>query len=146
MKANKAENSFDPEWKEKYKELIVTADHAVSHIQPGSRVFVGTGCAQPNRLVHALTARSKQLTDTEIVHLLTLGDAPYADSELIQHFLESFSSEAKLNLHAKISAGVNDHHKVEALFKALARTLDQATRIDKRIKGRVPSTKEIIES
>jgi len=67
-------------------------------------------------------------------------------TDLIRHFLESFSSEAKLNLHAKILSGINDHHKAEALFKALARTLDVATSIDERVTGIVPSTKEIIES
>jgi imidazoleglycerol-phosphate dehydratase len=40
-------------------------------------------------------------------------------------------------------AGRNDHHKVEALFKALARALDEATRIDQRIIGEVPSTKDV---
>jgi imidazoleglycerol-phosphate dehydratase len=41
--------------------------------------------------------------------------------------------------------GDYDHHKAEALFKALGRSLDSATRIDDRILGRIPSTKEIIE-
>lgn len=66
-------------------------------------------------------------------------------SDLIRHFLESFASEARLNLHAKVFTGTNDHHKAEALFKALARALDTATRIDERIAGKVPSTKEFIE-
>ncbi len=66
-------------------------------------------------------------------------------SDLVRHFLVSFASEAKINLHAKVLTGINDHHKAEALFKALARALDSATRIDERIIGRVPSTKEIIE-
>jgi imidazoleglycerol-phosphate dehydratase len=67
------------------------------------------------------------------------------DADLVRHFLVSFASEAKINLHAKVLRGINDHHKAEALFKALARALDSATRIDERIAGRVPSTKEVIE-
>ena len=67
------------------------------------------------------------------------------DTGLIRHFLESFASEARLNLHARVLAGVNDHHKAEALFKALARALDGATRIDERLGGRVPSTKDVIQ-
>jgi len=67
------------------------------------------------------------------------------DADLVRHFLVSFATEAKINLHAKVLTGVNDHHKAEALFKALARALDSATHIDERIIGRVPSTKEIIE-
>ena len=66
-------------------------------------------------------------------------------TDLIRHFLESLATEGKLNLHARILYGVNDHHKAEALFKALGRALDMATRIDERIAGELPSTKEWIE-
>jgi imidazoleglycerol-phosphate dehydratase len=66
-------------------------------------------------------------------------------TDLIRHFLESFAAEARLNLHARIAYGTNDHHKAEALFKALGRALDIATRIDERLGGEVPSTKNRIE-
>jgi imidazoleglycerol-phosphate dehydratase len=66
-------------------------------------------------------------------------------TDLIRHFLESLATEGKLNLHARILYGVNDHHKAEALFKALGRALDMATRIDERIAGELPSTKELLE-
>lgn len=64
--------------------------------------------------------------------------------DLIRHFLESFALEARINLHAHVLYGENDHHKAEALFKALGRALDKATRIDERIKGEVPSTKDLL--
>ena len=67
-------------------------------------------------------------------------------ADLIRHFFVSFASEAKLNIHAKVLSGVDDHHKAEALFKALARALDATTRLDERITGRIPSTKDTIES
>ena len=60
---------------------------------------------------------------------------------LIPHFFESLAHEGKLNLHARLLAGVDDHHRAEALFKALARALDMAVRIDDRLLGQVPSTK-----
>ncbi len=66
-------------------------------------------------------------------------------TDLVRHFLESFATEARLNLHARVAYGVNDHHKAEALFKALGRALDTATRIDERISGELPSTKELLE-
>ena len=66
-------------------------------------------------------------------------------ADLVRHFFISFAFEAKLNIHAKILNGIDDHHKAEALFKALARALDTATRLDERIIGRVPSTKDSIE-
>ncbi len=67
------------------------------------------------------------------------------EADMVRHFLVSFASEAKINLHAGVGTGINDHHKAESLFKALGRALDSATRIDERLLGRVPSTKEIIE-
>ena len=65
--------------------------------------------------------------------------------DLIRHFLESFANEARLNLHVKIAYGTNDHHKAEALFKALGRALNAATRIDSRIGGELPTTKDFLE-
>ena len=66
-------------------------------------------------------------------------------ADLIRHFFVSFASEAKLNIHVKVLSGVDNHHKSEAMFKALARALDSATRVDERIAGRIPSTKDTIE-
>ena len=66
-------------------------------------------------------------------------------TDLIRHFLESFAIEARLNLHARIVCGTNDHHRAEALFKALGRALGIATQIDERLGGEVPSTKDSIE-
>ena len=79
-------------------------------------------------------------------------DLPFADNDmtgfptdLIRHFLETFAIEARINLHARIVYGANDHHKAEALFKALAKALSRATRIEPRLAGQLPSTKEVIE-
>jgi imidazoleglycerol-phosphate dehydratase len=62
------------------------------------------------------------------------------DVDLVRHFLETLAMCGRLNLHARVLYGLNDHHKAEALFKALARALDQATQFDPRRQG-VPSTK-----
>ena len=67
-------------------------------------------------------------------------------TDLIRHFLESFALEARINLHARIVYGTNDHHRAEALFKALGRALDMATSVDERIAGELPSTKDLLES
>lgn len=66
--------------------------------------------------------------------------------DMIRHFLETFAAEARLNLHVKILRGTNDHHMVEAVFKALGRALDKATRIDQRISDRLPTTKNYLEN
>jgi len=82
----------------------------------------------------------------------TVLELPFADNDmagfptdLIRHFLESLAIEARLNLHARIIYGTNDHHKAEALFKALGRALDMATSLDERISGELPSTKGRLE-
>lgn len=62
-------------------------------------------------------------------------------TEMIPHFLKSFAIEGRLTLHVRLLAGENDHHRAEATFKALARCLEMATRIDPRIATQVPSTK-----
>jgi imidazoleglycerol-phosphate dehydratase len=62
-------------------------------------------------------------------------------TDLIGHLFESIAVHGRFNLHARVLYGRNDHHKVEALFKALGRALDAATRLDDRLGDAVPSTK-----
>ncbi len=70
------------------------------------------------------------------------GQAPVGQipTSLFPHFFESFAVTSRSNLHARVLYGRDDHHKAEALFKALARALDAATMLDERRKS-VPSTK-----
>jgi imidazoleglycerol-phosphate dehydratase len=65
-------------------------------------------------------------------------------TEMIVHLLSAFAIEGRFNLHVQVQAGTNDHHKAEAAFKALARALNDAVRLDPRITGEVPSTKEVL--
>ena len=60
--------------------------------------------------------------------------------QLLEEFLRAFSVQGGLNLHVALLDGRDAHHMAEAVFKGLARALDQATRIDPRVQG-VPSTK-----
>ena len=71
-------------------------------------------------------------------HTPSIGSLP---TTLIPHFLESFAFNARLNLHARVEYGRDDHHQAEALFKALGRALDAATRVDERRAEAIPSTK-----
>lgn len=70
-----------------------------------------------------------------------IGELP---TEMIAHHLAAFAVEGRFNLHVRVLAGTNDHHKAEAAFKALARALGDATRLDPRI-GDIPSTKGTLE-
>ena len=60
-------------------------------------------------------------------------------SDMARHFCESLAMHANVTLHAGVE-GANAHHEIEALFKALARALDDAMRVDER-RGDAPSTK-----
>jgi imidazoleglycerol-phosphate dehydratase len=61
--------------------------------------------------------------------------------DLFSHFFESMAASMRANIHVRTLAGVNDHHKAEACFKAFARAMDAACRIDPRRQGDIPSTK-----
>lgn len=70
-------------------------------------------------------------------HTPTIGQFP---TSLIEHFFESIAFNGRLNLHARVEYGRDDHHQAEALFKALARALRTAVEFDPRRQG-VASTK-----
>ncbi len=74
-------------------------------------------------------------------HTPYVGNIP---TTLFSHFFESFAVTARCNLHARVLYGRDDHHQAEALFKAWARALDQATQIDPRRAGNIPSTKGML--
>lgn len=65
------------------------------------------------------------------------------DTQLAEEFFRCLAMEAGLTLHCSVPYGKNDHHKIEALFKAFAHALDGATQMDGRF-GDVPSTKGVL--
>lgn len=67
------------------------------------------------------------------------------DTELTEEFFRAVSVNARITLHLVLRYGKNAHHGIEALFKAFGRALDQALRLDPRVKG-VPSTKGVLET
>ena len=77
-------NEFN--WKEKYKEKISTAAAAMKLIKSGNSIFIGTGCGQPQHLVNALVEHSSHIYDAHIIHLLTMGTAPYANEKFCEKF------------------------------------------------------------
>jgi len=62
-------------------------------------------------------------------------------TDLVGHVLATLAAEGRFTLHARILSGGNDHHKAEALFKALGRALGAASRLEPRRAGQTPSTK-----
>ena len=75
---------------------------------------------------------------------LTDSDMGELPSHLVHHFLETFAREANFNLHVRVLAGADNHHKAEAVFKALARAIRGALTSDERLVGETASTKGMI--
>ena len=70
----------------KKKTVWTDADSAVRNIKKGKRVLIGSGCAEPQHLVHALVRNANYFRDNEVVHILTVGIAPYADPRYAHNF------------------------------------------------------------
>ncbi len=134
-------------------------DLAVDEHHTAEDVFICLGKALDQALADrrglVRTAHSYVPMDETLARVVVdLGGRPYCvfqaefvtprlgqlGTDLLFHLFESLAIHGRLNLHAQVLYGRNDHHKAEALFKALARALDQATRLDPRRQD-VPSTK-----
>ena len=95
-------------WKEKYKDKIGTAASAMKLIKPGNSIFIGTGCGQPQHLVDSLADHSNHIYDAHIVHLLTMGAAPYADEKFREKFkMNSFFIAD--NVRDALEKGIGDY-------------------------------------
>lgn len=76
-------------WQELYESKKRTAAQAIRTIKPGARVFIGTGCGQPQELVEQMVSAHSDLVDIEVYHLLTQGLAPYIDERYSRTFRTS---------------------------------------------------------
>lgn len=76
----------DSHWKQRYAAKVVSAREAVARISRGRRILIGSGAAEPGQLVHALVEHGDHLADNEVVHMLTLGEAPYVRPGLERRF------------------------------------------------------------
>jgi acyl-CoA hydrolase len=76
--------------KESYPEKFVSEARIFRHIRRGDRIFISTGCAQPQYLIQAMVnyvkSKPKAIVDTEVLHMWSLGVAPYADEQFKRNF------------------------------------------------------------
>jgi acyl-CoA hydrolase/RimJ/RimL family protein N-acetyltransferase len=106
LERDSAMQEFD--WKERYKDKIRTAPAAMKLIKSGNSIFIGTGCAQPQHLVNALVEHSSKIYDAHIIHLLTMGTAPYADEKFRDKFkMNSFFIAD--NVRDAFAKGIGDY-------------------------------------
>jgi acyl-CoA hydrolase/RimJ/RimL family protein N-acetyltransferase len=96
------------DWKTKYQSKITTAANAMRLIKSGNSIFIGTGCAQPQHLVNALVEHSSGITDAHVIHLLTMGTAPYADDKFREKFKMNTFFIAE-NVRDALSRGIGDY-------------------------------------
>jgi len=99
-------NTFD--WKQKYDYLIQSSKEAMKMIQPGDSIFIGTGCGQPQHLVQSLVDYGDHIYDAHIIHLLTMGAAPYASEQFREKFKMNSFFIAE-NVRGAFEQGVGDY-------------------------------------
>jgi 4-hydroxybutyrate CoA-transferase len=72
-------------WELEYKTKLRTPDEALRCVELRMRVYIQPGCAEPETLVEALMHRAPFVADVEIVHMMTMGAAPYVAPEMVGH-------------------------------------------------------------
>ena len=98
----------DFDWKETYADRIGNAREALKFIKPGNSIFIGTGCGQPQHLVDALVIHAKDVYDARIIHMLTMGEAPYVEDEFQDRFKTNTFFVADNVRHA-LENGIGDY-------------------------------------
>ncbi|MBE0656494.1 MAG: acetyl-CoA hydrolase/transferase family protein [Bryobacteraceae bacterium] len=118
------------DWTEIYRSRLVSDAEAARLVKPGDRVYSHMGAAHPGALLNALCDRAGELSGVEIVHCITLGDAPYCAPGMEGSFRHN-SLFTAANSREAVNAGRADHipvflHEIEDLFENGTLPLDVA--------------------
>ena len=98
----------DFDWKTKHAARIGSAAEAMKLIKPGNSVFIGTGCGQPQHLVRAMVEHGGHIYDAHIIHLLTMGEAPYVEEKFREKFKMNTFFVAD-NVRDALARGIGDY-------------------------------------
>src|ERR1700690_2874038 len=117
-------------WEMDYKKRLKTSDEALLCVQSGMRVYIQPGCAEPETLVEALMRRGTAVRDVEVVHMMTMGTAPYVAPEMAGHFRHNAVFIGG-NVRDAINDGRADYtpiylSEIEELFNSGAMPIDVA--------------------
>jgi 4-hydroxybutyrate CoA-transferase len=117
-------------WESDYTQKLQTADTAMRFIKSGMRVYIQPGCAEPETLVEALIRRAPEVRDVEIVHMMTMGVAPYVAPEMAGHFRHN-AVFIGANVRDAINEGRADYtpiylSEIEDLFESGEMPIDVA--------------------
>ncbi len=96
---------------DRYNSKKTSAGEALKVVKSGDHVYIHPGCAEPESLVQALVARSPELSDVEIIHLLTVGTADYANPEHEGHFWHRSLFTGR-NVREAVNQGRADFHPI----------------------------------
>lgn len=117
-------------WQERYADKLKTAREALRAIERGDHIFIGSGAASPQLLIEEMARRADDFVDMEIVHLLTLGAAPYVEYRFRHHFRHN-AFFVGANVREAVAEGRADYtpiflSEIPALFKHRRFHLDVA--------------------
>jgi len=117
-------------WEAGYSHKLRIADEALRLVESGMRVYIQPGCAEPETLVEALMRRAPAVRDVEIVHMMTMGVAPYVAPEMAGHFRHN-AVFIGANVRQAINDGRADYtpiylSEIEELFENGAMPIDVA--------------------
>src|ERR1700690_1516094 len=115
-------------WEMEYKKRLRTADEALQYVKSGMRVYIQPGCAEPETLVEALMRRGPEVFNVEIVHMMTMGAAPYVAREMAGHFRHN-AVFIGANVREAVNEGCVDYtpvylSQIEELFESGAMPID----------------------
>ena len=106
--ASQPASKGSPVWLEEYQRKLTTPAEALKVVQSNNRVYIHPGCAEPESLVEALVARRNELENVEIMHLLTMGTAPYVAPDMAGHFRHRSLFTGK-NVRSAVNDGRADY-------------------------------------
>jgi 4-hydroxybutyrate CoA-transferase len=129
-KVNFAARGKGMSWEVDYKKKLRTPDEALRCVQSGMRVYIQPGCAEPETLVEALMRRAPFVHDVEIVHMMTMGAAPYVAPDMAGHFRHNAMFIGP-NVREAINEGRADYtpiylSEIEELFESGAMPIEVA--------------------
>ena len=124
------ENTTHPDWQTKYANKMRTAEQAIADVRRGDKIFIGSGAAEPQTLVKALIESAGRLADTRIMHIMTLGVAPYTEEKFTDQFRHN-AFFIGANTRKAVSEGRADYtpvflSEIPALFRSRQIPIDVA--------------------
>ena len=99
-------NTFD--WKTRFGHLVTSPREAIRQVKSGDSIFIGTGCGQPQHLVREMIEHGDHIYDAHVIHLLTMGEAPYANERFREKFKMNSFFIAE-NVRGAFEQGIGDY-------------------------------------